>query len=181
MWQNGAPSPEPFRTPSLSGQRRAGAAKVAEGGLWDGMWLPQEVQTQPDSFGKVIWSSPSVCCPKMHSLHAFSMATPNTVPGTQGFGPVLELEQHRQAGAGFGPAQGRMCFPLAPSGWYKIPCRSAEQPARAEALQPPSPLPSTLTPSSSWFLARKRSRWLEMMESSESTCPSGNEVPGDGG
>lgn len=30
-----------------------------------------------------------------------------------------------------------------------------------------------LTASSSWFRARKRSLWLEMMESSESTWPSG--------
>lgn len=34
-----------------------------------------------------------------------------------------------------------------------------------------------LTASSSWFRARKRSRWLEMMESRESTWPSGRVPP----
>jgi len=54
--------------------------------------------------------------------------------------------------------------------------------SRLETPQPPpAALPAPRTPSSSWFLARKRSLWLEMMERSESTCPSGKEVPGDGG
>ena len=35
-----------------------------------------------------------------------------------------------------------------------------------------------LTASSSWFRARKRSLWLEMMDSSESTWPSGRELAG---
>lgn len=104
------------------------------GWLWAGTWPPRDLQSQPTRFEELILSLShpkvpgqriSICraiefLPQTAFPMCFLCSTPeccarrpSTPARQQGFGPVLESEQHRWAGGGFGPAYSRIYFSLA--------------------------------------------------------------------